>query len=300
VRILVTGATGFVGRWLLPELQGAGHEVIPAPSSSELDLGASPDLAPLLREANPDAVVHLAAITFVPQATGDPELARRVTVGGTEALFAGLDAAGNRAAVLIPSSADVYGVPAALPIPESAALQPHNEYGRTKLAQEDVARAAAERGRMVVIARAFNHLGPGQRTTFVAPKLARDVLRLRAGEIDSIPIGDVTARRDFTDVRDVVAAYRLLLEATVGARTPDPCSVYNVGSGRSIAISELLARMCELAGVEARWHVDTAQLRPDEIHDRYADTTALRDLTGWAPRIPLDDSLRDLLASTSG
>jgi GDP-4-dehydro-6-deoxy-D-mannose reductase len=297
VRVLVTGATGFVGRWLLPELEAAGHEAVAAPSSADLDLASSPDLGPLIRSVRPDAVAHLAAVTFVPDATRDPDRAWRVNVDGTTALFAGLAAEGSQAAVLVASSADVYGTPDSLPVRETAELRPQNAYGRSKVAQEEVARAAARAARSVVLARSFNHIGPGQRPTFIAPKLARDVLRLQSGDLDSIPVGDVTTRRDFVDVRDVVLGYRLLLEVATGSRVEG--APYNVGSGRSVAISELLARLCELAGVEPRWHVDPDQFRPNEIPDRYADITAIRALTGWEPRIPLDQSLRDVLASAS-
>ena len=283
----------------MAELGAGGHEAIPAPPSTEIDLATSPDLAPLIRATEPDAVAHLAAVTFVPDATNDPDLARRVTVGGTSALFAGLDEAGSTAAVLISSSADVYGAPSELPIRETAAIRPVNEYGRTKVAQERVAVEAAAR-RTIVIARAFNHVGPGQRPVFVAPKLARDVVRLRSNTLDSIPIGDVSVRRDFIDVRDVVVAYRELLEAAAAGRMKERSATFNVGSRHSISIGELLTRLCQLADVEPRWHVDPSQLRPDVIRDRYADTSALRTLTGWEPRIELDDSLRDLLASTSG
>jgi len=297
VRVLVTGATGFVGRWLLPELEAAGHEAISAPPSAELDLGASPDLAPLIRATKPDAVAHLAAISYVPAATGDPDLARRVNVDGTRALFTGLEAAGSRATVLITSSAAVYGNAEELPIRETALLRPESPYGETKLAQERVAAGAAWRGRSVVIARAFNHIGPGQRPVFVAPKFARDVLRLRSGAIDSVPVGDIEVRRDYVDVRDVAFAYRLLLEKVHAV--PAELRTYNVGSGHSVAIRELLTRLFELAGVEPRWHVDPALLRPGEVCDGYADISAITSLTGWQPRIPLEQSLRDLLAASA-
>ena len=299
MRVLVTGATGFAGRWLVLELATAGHTVIEAPSHRELDLGGSPDLVPLVRDARPDAVAHLAAVAYLPDAEADPEHAERVNVGGTEALFKALDAAGSNAAVLVTSTADVYAPTVPLPIDEEAEVAPRSVYGKTKVAQEAVAQAAARDGRAVAIARAFNHVGPGQRPVFVVPALARRVLEVRAGRTASIAIGNVSARRDFTDVRDVVLAYRLLLERMADAERSEAATIVNVGTGRSVAIEEVLRLLCTLAGVEPRWHVDEAQVRPIDIADRVADIGRLRLITGWEPRIPLETSLRDVLASTS-
>lgn len=300
MRVLVTGATGFVGRWLVPDLAAAGHTVVQAPGSAELDLAGAPDLTPLVRKAEPDAVVHLAGVTFLPDAEADPARAEQVNVGGTEALFRALSAAGSPAAVLVTSTADVYAPDAPLPINEDAEVAPRSAYGRSKAAQETVARAAARDGRRVTIVRAFNHIGPGQRPDFVVPAFARRVLDLESGRADDIPVGSLAARRDFTDVRDVVRAYRLLLERMVASAPASEATLVNVGSGRSVSMEEILRTLCSIVGVEARWRVDPAWLRPNEIPDRVADTTLLQSLVPWEPRIPLETSLRDVLAGTSG
>ncbi len=300
MRVLVTGATGFAGRWLVRELASAGHQVIEAPAQRELDLASAPDLGPLVRDAQSDAVAHLAAVSFLPDAEGDPSLAERVNVGGTEAVFAALDAAGSTAPVLVTSTADVYAPDAPLPINENAEVAPRSAYGRSKVGQEGVASAAARRGRAVTIVRAFNHIGPGQRPVFVVPAFAQRVLELKAGRTDSIPVGSLASRRDFTDVRDVVRAYRLLLERMAVSQHGDEARILNVGSGRSVSMEEILRSLCSIAGVEPRWRVDPARLRPNEIPDRVADTTLLRSLVPWEPQIPLETSLRDVLASTSG
>jgi GDP-4-dehydro-6-deoxy-D-mannose reductase len=196
----------------------------------------------------------------------------------------------------VTSTADVYAPEAPLPIGEDAEVAPRSAYGKSKVAQEDVARAAAGRGRSVTIVRAFNHIGPGQRDVFVVPALARRVLDLKASRTSSIPVGNVKARRDFTDVRDVVRAYRLLLERR--GDSGSPALVVNVGSGRSVAIEDVLRTLCELAGVEPRWHVEPTFVRSNEIMDRVADVSLARSLVGWEPQIPLATSLRDVLASS--
>ena len=196
MRALVTGATGFAGRWLVRELASAGHEVIEAPGTAELDLAGSPDFAPLIRDARPDSVAHLAAVSYLPDAENDPELASRVNAGGTAALFAGLDAAGSSASVLVTSSADVYRFDARCRSRDGGGGA--RECVRLQQGRPGSgALGAAARGRRVTIARSFNHIGPGQRPEFVVPALARRVVAARSGE--PIRIGNVASRRDFTD-----------------------------------------------------------------------------------------------------
>jgi GDP-4-dehydro-6-deoxy-D-mannose reductase len=149
----------------------------------------------------------------------------------------------------------------------------------------------------VVITRAFNHIGPGQRDVFVAPALAHRVLEFRAGRSNAVPVGNIHVRRDLTDVRDVVRAYRLLLEALVEGRVPPERPIFNVASGRSVEIRTILEILCDLAGVEVVTKVEPSLVREGDPLDVRGDASALRELTGWAPTIPLETSLADLLAS---
>ena len=280
------------------ELERAGHVIVAAPGHRELDLADSPDLRPLFASAQPDVVAHLAGMAFAPDAANDPELAIRVNAGGTHAVFSALDAVRSRAAVLVTSSADVYGRFEAgdLPLAETLPLRATAAYGKSKIEQENVALEAAAR-RPVVITRAFNHIGPGQRDVFVAPALARRVIEFRAGRTKAVPVGNIHVRRDLTDVRDVVRAYRLLLEAVVEGRVPQGRPVFNVASGGSVEIRRVLEILCDLAGVEVVTEVEPSLVREGDPPDVRGDAAALRALTGWAPKIPLATSLADLLTS---
>src|SRR5664280_3021117 len=186
---------------------------------------------------SPEAIVHLAGMAFAPDARSDPAEAFRVNVGGTIALFDALRLVGIRPAVLVTGSSEVYGSPRSggLPLSENAPLAPSHPYGISKIAEEAVAvEASARYGFPVVVTRSFNHAGPGQRPVFVVPAMARRVVAMQRGETKSIRAGNVNVRRDLTDVRDVVVAYRLLLEAAAAGKMPDRFTVINVASGEVV------------------------------------------------------------------
>jgi len=297
MRVLVTGATGFAGRWLLRELADAGHHAVAAPPSAALDVTDADAVARLVRDVRPDAIAHLAAVSFGPAAAADPELALRTAVVGTQAVFEGVRAADLRCGVLVSGSSEVYGdpQPGDLPLAEDAPLRATRPYGLVKLAQEGVALAAGARYRIpVVVTRSFNHVGPGQRPGFVIPAFARRVRALRDGVAPDIPVGNLDVRRDLTDVRDVVRAYRLLLEGiTAGLDTP---LVVNVASGHSTAIRDVLEHVCQIAGVEAKVRVDAALVRSGEPREVVGNPALLVGLTGWRPEIPLERTLEDVFA----
>jgi len=296
MKVLVTGATGFAGCWLMRELTDAGHDAVAAPPSAALNIADMRAVAQLVDAVRPDAIAHLAAVALAPAAVADPERALRAAVVGTQAVFEAVRVAGRRCAVLVSGSSDVYGDPDAgdLPLSEDAPLGPTRLYGVIKMAQEAVALAAGARYRIpVVVTRSFNHVGPGQRPGFVIPEFVGRVRAVREGAASDIPVGNLDIRRDLTDVRDVARAYRLLLEA-VAAGLGAPL-VVNVASGHSISIREVLGLLCQIAGIEAKVRVDAALVRPGEPAEIIGSPALLASLTGWRPEIPLERTLENVL-----
>lgn len=306
-RVLVTGAAGFVGHHLVRELESSGHEVAttdalqpdaPAahglPDYSTADLRDGESMRALVRATRPDAVVHLAGVSFVPDGARDPSLALTVNIGGTWTLAEALAAEAPRARLLFVSTAQVYGtIPSPAPLREESPLRPLSLYAVTKVAGESLLLARHAAGTLdAVVARPGNHTGPGQTPKFVAPAFARQVLSAKRGEIAALRVGNLDSIRSFADVRDVVRAYRLLLERGV------PGGVYNVASPANVRIGELLDRLRALAGCDAPVETDPALWRPtDACPD--LDVSRLRADTGWAPAFSLDDTLRDLLADAA-
>ncbi len=287
MRALVTGATGFVGRHLVAHLAAAGDEV----AISEAEITEPEALEADFSQCRPDAVYHLAAQADVQASFTDPAATLRVNVEGT---FNVLDAARETGAarVVVVSSADVYGrvEPAGLPVGEAAAMRPVTPYGASKAAAEMVCvQAGLGHGLDVIRARAFNHLGPGQSDRFVAAALAsRIAANERTGE-KVVRVGNLQARRDFTDVRDVVRAYRLLAER--GAEG----EAYNVCSGTARGIAELAEALIARARHPMRLAADGQLLRPVDVAEVRGDPSKLHDATGWRPEVPLEQTLDDLL-----
>jgi GDP-4-dehydro-6-deoxy-D-mannose reductase len=299
VRIVVTGESGFAGTWLGRELVGAGHEVVPLPG---LDVTDRDGLVRSFGEVAPDAVAHLAAVSFAPDAAADAEHAFAVNVGGTIHVLEALRTLPRRPAVLITGSSEVYGAPSPddLPLRESSPLAPRTPYSLSKAAQESAGLAYAARERWpLVVCRAFNHAGPGQRDVFVVPALARRVRDVADGAEREIRAGNLDVRRDFSDVRDVVRAYRLLLEALVERRIEPGGRVVNVCAARSVAIRGILEELAGIAGIELVVRTDPALLRPNDPAEIVGDASELERLTGWQPRIDLSTTLRDVWDSIS-
>jgi GDP-4-dehydro-6-deoxy-D-mannose reductase len=299
LRILVTGAHGFVGRWLARELTHHGHDVVEAPPTAGLDITDSDAVQRLVRGAAPDAIAHLAAVSFAGDARRDAERALHVNVGGTAVVLEAIRGLPKRPLLLITGSSEVYGHPRPedLPLREIAPLRAAAPYGLSKLAQEGVAVELATAYEIpLVVARAFNHIGPGQRPEFVVPALAGRIVDAVAGRATTIPIGNADVRRDFLDVRDVVRAYRLLLESAGSRPAPRPPVVMNVASGASVSIRWIAETMKRYAGCTADLDVLPELVRPDDPPDIVGSADLLVEMTGWRPVRALDATLEEILA----
>jgi GDP-4-dehydro-6-deoxy-D-mannose reductase len=290
VRVFVTGGQGFVGPWLIKHLEACGDQVeAPGP---EADITVPGAIGAALAGARPEAVYHLAAQSSVGSSWSDVGQTFAVNTLGTVNVLEAARACAERPRVLLVSSSEVYGTVRLedLPVSEDAPFRPSTPYAASKAAAELAGiQAWLGRGLEVVRVRPFNHTGPGQQSTFVIPALARQIVEATERGAASLLTGNLKARRDVSDVRDVVRAYRLLVEHG------RPGQVYNVCTGQSVAIEDLARRLLQLAGADLDLRVDPERLRPVDVPDMRGDPTLLRQETGWQPLVALDQTLTDVL-----
>jgi GDP-4-dehydro-6-deoxy-D-mannose reductase len=291
-RVLITGATGFAGRHLVAACEAAGDDVTGAPPSSDLDLRDPAAARGLVAAARPDVVYHLAARAHVGQSWEDPVGTLSDNVNMTAALLEGVRSEARDAVVVSVGSGEEYGPPEILPTTESHPLRPQNPYAVSKASSGLLARFYADaHGLHVIHARAFNHAGPGQEPIYAIANFARQFAEgLNAGaDPVTVVTGSPDTRRDFTDVRDVVRAYRALAERG------EPGSFYNVCSGVSRSARELLVALGEVAGVGVDHQIDPARVRTHEVVEILGAHDHVTAATGWRPQIPLETTLRDTL-----
>jgi GDP-4-dehydro-6-deoxy-D-mannose reductase len=295
VKVFVTGGGGFVGRYLVAHLEACGDEVdAPDESVDILDPDALDDA---IGRSNPDAVYHLAALSHVGESWTDPARVIRVNVEGTANVLAA--ARRHRAArVLVVGSAEEYGRVAAadLPIDETTELRPATPYGASKLAASYLAlQAHLGAGLHTVRVRAFSHTGPGQPDRFLVPALARRIAVAEASEtndpeaVGEITVGALDPVRDISDVRDVVRAYRLLVEHGAAGE------VYNVCSGTGVSVAEVAEHLLSRARRPLRLVPDPELIRPAEVPRLVGSPQRLRDTTGWRPTFTMRDTLDAVL-----
>ncbi len=292
MKVLVTGAHGFVGRHLIAHLVASGDTAVGTDRfTGGPDLNDEAGMTALFVAEAPEVVIHLAAQADVGGSWTTPVETMRTNVEGTMHVLSAARAAGCRRVVAV-TSADIYGIVREdeLPLDESAPLRPVSPYAASKAAADMVCiQAGLGYGQDVVRVRAFNHLGPGQSDKFVASALASRVAVAEAAGEHELRVGNLDPRRDFTDVRDVVRAYRLLAVAGEAGEA------YNVCSGRDVAIGAIAAELVGQARVPLELVVDEALVRPVDLPVLRGDASKLRKATGWQPEIPLSTTLRDVL-----
>jgi GDP-4-dehydro-6-deoxy-D-mannose reductase len=303
--VLVTGAAGFAGSHLLDLLAehhtrvvawrrpGIGADVqarYPDVEWHELEMLDAQAVRLRVAALAPAFVYHLAGAPHVGNSWRAATDTLAINVLATHHLLEGLRAAGLRSRVLVPSSSYVYR-PADHPLRETDPIQSTNPYALSKIATELAAeRAARHDGIPVVVARSFNHIGPRQDPSFFASAVAQQIAQIERGHISPvIKVGNVDTQRDFTDVRDTVCAYKALVERG------QPGGVYNVCSGRAMVVRRLLNSLVALARVPVTVETDPARFHPGDNPVMVGDPGRLMRELGWAPRVPFEQTLRDLL-----
>jgi GDP-4-dehydro-6-deoxy-D-mannose reductase len=295
-RTLVTGASGFVGRYLARHLQSGGHTVIEwGQAESAIDIRDANKVAEAVRVAKPDAIIHLAAISAPAQARANPREAWDVNLIGTLNLAEATLAHAPDAAFIFVGSSECYGLAfnaSQNPVSEDASLQPTTPYGATKAAADILIGQMARDGLRALRIRPFNHTGPGQESTYVVSDFARQIALLEKQGGGTIRVGNLDVRRDFLDVRDVVRAYaaasHLPAETLAG-------EAVNVASANAVSIRDLLDELVGVSAVHVDVEIDPAKVRPQEIAVASGNRQRAQTMLGWQPHIALKQTLRDVL-----
>ena len=304
-KALIIGGAGFVGSYLIHQLKDIDgyqvavtkmpHETIPGDGFEVFDLNIldCDAVKMLLESVHPDYIFHLAAQSSVFLSWKNPGLTIDVNIKGSVNVMDAIRSLDYRPRVLLIGSGEEYGhiAPGETPITESNMVRPGNIYAATKVCQNLIGRIYVDAyGMEMMSVRAFNHIGPNQAPMFVVADFCKQVAEIEAGMKEPVlRVGNLTAKRDFTDVRDVVHAYSLLMKHGIAGET------YNVGSGHAVEIQEILDRILTMAKVDISVEVDPEKLRPVDVPIIEADTSKLVACTGWERQIPLEQTLEETL-----
>lgn len=315
MKAFITGISGFAGSHLAEFLLKEGIEVsgmvhdkkkcldLKAGTSGhsfykdvrlfEGDIRDSGMLCKIIKKVRPDEIYHLAAVSNVPYSLENPGLAFEINFHGTRKLFDAVLKSGISAKVLFVGSADSYGdiSPQSLPIREDTPFRPASPYALSKAAADLLAyQYFRNHGLHVLRARPFNHIGPGQDPSFVCSNFAAQVARIKAGKAKPVvKVGNLSAKKDFSDVRDVARAYRLIL------KRGKPGEAFNICRGKAYSIDSILRQLIQLSGMEIEIKREEKRFRKVDTKLVFGDYSALHSRTGWTPKIPLEESLKNIL-----
>jgi GDP-4-dehydro-6-deoxy-D-mannose reductase len=291
MNVLLIGGTGFVGGHLKRDL--LDHNYTVDIHDESIDIRNAEQLNREFAGKKYDSVVHLAAQSSVPDSFKYPRETFEINFMGTLNVLTALQGTGFKGRMLYIGSGDVYGLLGEheLPVSEERPLKPNNPYSVSKVAAEALCYQWSQTGEYeITMARPFNHIGPGQSERFVLPDFAKQLMEISVQRRDPVlSVGDIDVTRDFTDVRDIVRAYRLLIERGANGE------VYNVCSGREYSIRSLLLKMMDMASVGAEILQDSKRMRPSEQRRIFGSFNKLRRDTGWQPEIPIEKTLIDIL-----
>lgn len=304
-KALIIGAAGFVGNYLIDHIQKnciwsitvtkMRHENISwnEVDVRDLDILNYEEVKYLIKEVRPDYIFHLAAQSSVALSWENPGLTVDVNIKGSLNVLNSIKELDYKPHILLIGSGEEYGIvkESEVPISENNVLRPGNLYAATKACQNMIGNIYAKAYDLhVMMVRAFNHIGPNQTPKFAVPDFCKQIAEIESGIREPIIyVGNLAARRDFTDVRDVVKAYVLLIQYGM------PGEVYNVGSGHAVSIREILEKIMSLSSVSVSIIVDPDKIRPLDVPIIEADISKLEECTGWKPQIALETTLKDTL-----
>ncbi len=307
-KVLITGISGFAGSFLAENLLSHGYTVegtylndtsTPNLVNKEslnlhkVDLQDKDSTEDLIKRVSPDIIFHLAALASAAESYKNPGGFISNNIEAQVNVLEGVRKAEIKPTILVVSSAEIYGnvTAADLPIDESTSFKPVSPYGVSKVAQDMLGlQYYLSYGLPIITVRPFNHIGPRQAPGFVISSFAKKIIEIEKGKaVSPMKVGNLSAKRDFTDVRDVVEGYRLLIEkGKVG-------EAYNIGSGKSYLISDMLSKMISMSKGDIETEVDKELLRPLDVEELICDNTKIKTDTGWQPGINIDQSLSDTL-----
>ncbi len=298
-KAFITGVSGFVGPYLVGHLVESGFEVFGIDRSGKkvdgckvysCDVTDAAAVAKVVKKIRPAFIFHLAGQSSVGKSWKAPDITWKVNVEGAKNLFGAVAAAKISPKILLVSSAEVYGIPKKVPIAEDHPMAPVSPYGESKVEQERIALEHVKDGMHIVISRSFNHTGPGQPSEFVCSNFARQVAGIGKGrQPPVIRVGDLGIKRDFSDVRDVVRAYPLLLEKGRAGEA------YNVCSGSAFTIGDVIEKLAKISGAKFRVEQEASRVMGNAVPVLHGDNSKLVAATGWQPQISFDQTLADLL-----